>query len=129
MLSLQQQYQSSKIKLIVLEIHHKRDKNILFSVMYKPPNGDMTVFETFCEKLLSVNNETSKNIIFAGDLNINALDYVSNKKFQHFLSSMFEYNMVPTINRPTRVTRNTATAIDHIITNENRTFCHKEQFF
>ena len=97
--------------------------------MYKPPNGDMTVFETFCEKLLSVNNETSKNIIFAGDLNINALDYVSNKKFQHFLSSMFQYNMVPTINRPTRVTRNTATAIDHIITNENRTFCHKEQFF
>ena len=96
--------------------------------MYKPPNGDMTVFETFCEKLLSVNNETSKNI-FAGDLNIDVLDYLSNKKFQHFLSSMFQYNMVPTIHRPTRVTRNTATAIDHIITNENRTFCHKEQFF
>ena len=115
--------------MIVLEIHHKRDKNILFSVMYKPPNGDMTVLETFCEKLLSVNNKTFKNIIFAGDLNINVLDYVSNKKFQHFLSSMFQYNMVPTINRPTRVTRNTATAIDHIITNENRTYCHKEQFF
>ena len=30
---------------------------------------------------------------------------------------MFQYNMIPTINRPTRVTRNTATAIDHIITN------------
>ena len=30
---------------------------------------------------------------------------------------MFQYNMIPTINKPTRVTRNTATAIDHIITN------------
>ena len=47
----------------------------------------------------------------------NVLDYESNKKVQHFLSSMFQYNMIPTINKPTRVTRNTATAIDHIITN------------
>ena len=30
---------------------------------------------------------------------------------------MFSHNMIPTINRPTRVTRNTATAIDHFITN------------
>ena len=30
---------------------------------------------------------------------------------------MFEYNMIPTITRPTRLTRNTAAAIDHIITN------------
>ena len=60
--------------------------------------------------------KTSKNI-FAGDLNINVLDYESNKKVQHFLSSMFQYNMISTINKPIRLTRNTATAIDHIITN------------
>ena len=54
---------------------------------------------------------------FAGDLNINVLDYESNKKVQHFLSSMFQHNMMPTINKPTRVTRNAATAIDHMITN------------
>ena len=77
----------------------------------------MTVFETFCENLLSANDKTSENITFAGDLNINVLVYESSKKVQHFLSSMFQYNMIPTINTATRVTRNTATAIDHIITN------------
>ena len=30
---------------------------------------------------------------------------------------MFEFNMIPTINKPTRVTKYTATAIDNIITN------------
>ena len=85
--------------------------------MYKPPNGDIIVFEKFYENLLSAKDKTSKNIIFAGDLNINVLNEESNKKVQHFLSSMFQYNMIPTINKPTRVTRNTATAIDHIITN------------
>ena len=49
--------------------------------------------------------------------NINVLDCESNKKVQHSLSRMFQCNMIPTINKPTRVTRNIATAIDHIITN------------
>ena len=95
---------------------HKKNKNNLFGVMYRPPNNDMTVFERFCKNLLSANDKTSKNI-FAGDLNINVLDYESNKKVQHFLSSMFQYNMIPTINKPTRIIRNTTTPIDHIITN------------
>ena len=30
---------------------------------------------------------------------------------------MFSHNMIPTINRPTRVTRNTATATERFITN------------
>ena len=36
------------------------------------------------------------------------------KKFTHFLSSIFQYNMIPIINKQTRVTRNTATTTDHI---------------
>ena len=82
--------------------------------MCRSPNGDTTV--KFCENLFSANDKTSKNI-FAGDLNINVLGYESNKKIQHFLSSIFQYNMIPTINKPTRVARNTAIVIDHIITN------------
>ena len=51
---------SNDVESLCIEIHLKKYKNILFSVMYRPPKGDMTVFETFCEKLLSVNNKTSK---------------------------------------------------------------------
>ena len=65
---------SNDVESLCIEIHHKNDKNILFSVMYRPPNGDMTVFEKFCKNLLSANDKTSKNIISAGNLNINVLD-------------------------------------------------------
>ena len=50
-------------------------------------------------------------------MNINVLDYESNEKVQDFLSSMFQYNMILNINKPTHITRNTVTALDHIITN------------
>ena len=84
---------SNDVASLCTEIHHKKDKNILFSVVYRPSNSAMTVFENFCKAMLSANDETLKNIIFAGDLNINVLDYESNKKVQHFLSSMSQDNM------------------------------------
>ena len=97
------------VESLCIEWHHKKHKIIFFSVMYRPPNGDMTVFEKFSKQLLSANDKTSKSIIFAGDLNIKVLDYESNMNVQHFLGSMFLHNMIPTIIKPTRVTRNTAT--------------------
>ena len=75
--------------------------------MCRPPNGDMTVFEKSCGKLLSTNDQTSRNIIFAS-----VLEYEFSEKVQHLLISMFQYNVIPTMNKPTRVTRNTATATD-----------------
>ena len=35
------------------EMQHRKDKNILFNVVYRPSNGDITVFESFCKNLLS----------------------------------------------------------------------------
>ena len=82
----------------VLQIHRRKDKNVLFSVMSRTPSGNMTVFENFCKNLLSVSDKRLKNIIFADDLNISVLDNEPNKKVQHFLSSMFQYKMISTIN-------------------------------
>ena len=53
---------SNDVESLCIEIQHKKDKNILFSAMYTPPNGDITIFERFCENLLSANDQTSKNI-------------------------------------------------------------------
>ena len=53
----------------------------------------------------------------AGDFNMNLLDFERNKKIQNFLNIMFGHSMMPVINIPTRVTKNTATAIDHIFIN------------
>ena len=107
---------SDDVESLFIEIHHKKDTNMLFSVVYRLLNDDMTVFENFCKKMLSANDETLKNI-FGGDININVLDCESNKKVRHFLSSTSQYDMIPTVNRPTCITRNTAAAVDHIITN------------
>ena len=52
-----------------------------------------------------------------GDFNLNVMDFENNKKIQNFINLMFRYGMIPTINKPTQVTANNATAINHIIIN------------
>ena len=56
-------------------------------------------------------------MILAGDFNINVLDFEQNKKVQNFVNLMFQFGLIPTINKPTRVTNETISAIDQIITN------------
>ena len=53
----------------------------------------------------------------AGDFDINVLDFNGSKMVQNFVNLMFRHALIPTRNKPTSVTRNTAIAIDHIITN------------
>ena len=57
-----------------------------------------------------------KDITLAGVFNINLLDFDANKKVQYFVNLMFRFGMIPTINKPTHVTRQTTSTIDHIMT-------------
>ena len=84
---------------------------------YSPPNGDVKEFEKHLNKILSTNDILKKEVIMAGDVNMNLLDFEQNKKIQNFLNIMFGHGMMPVINKPTRVTKNTARAIDHIFIN------------
>ena len=87
------------------------------SVVYRPPNSKIEPFENFLKILFNENNNSNKNYHIAGDFNLNLLDHDKNKKFRDFLNLVYQNGMIPTINKPTRVTKKTATAIDHIITN------------
>ena len=104
------------IESLCLEINEK-SKNIILNLTYRPPNGDVKEFEKHLNKILSTNDILKKEVIMAGDFNMNLLDFEQNKKVQNFLNIMFGHSMMPVINKPTRATKNTATAIDHIFIN------------
>ena len=48
---------------------------------------------------------------------MNLLDYEKCKKVQEFLSLIYENSIITTINKPTRVTRQSAIATGHVLTN------------
>ena len=86
-------------------------------MLYRPPKGLAEPFEKFLSSIFENTNNSNKSFHIAGDFNLNLLDHEHCKRIQNFLNLLFENNMIPIINKPTRVTRTTATAIDHIVTN------------
>ena len=53
-----------------------------------------------------------------GDMNIDLLKCNCHNKTNEYLDNLFSYGFIPTISKPTRVTRSSATLIDHINTND-----------
>ena len=99
-----------------MEHLHEKRRNTLFNVVYKPSNGRIESFENFLKIFFNKNGNSNKNYHIARDFNLNLLDHDKHKEVQDFFNLIYQHGMIPTINKPTRVTKKTATAID-IITN------------
>ena len=52
-----------------------------------------------------------------GDCNIDILNYDSHSATAEFVDMLYSHAFLPLINRPTRITQNSATIIDNIFTN------------
>ena len=98
------------IESLSIEILNIQTRNIIFDVVYRPPDSDFNVCEPFFKKILSDSTTVNKTFFLASDFNINLLDLKTNKKVQSFVNLMFEFSMILTINKPTRVTEHTAEA-------------------
>ena len=105
------------VESLSIEILNKKCKNIIRNTIYRPPNGDIETCENYFKNLFAKNYTVNKHIVLAGDINLSMLDFENNKKVENFINVMFRYCMISTIDKPRRLTANTATAIDHIIIN------------
>ena len=101
-----------------LFIEAEVDKNaIVIGTVYKPPDTNVNIFNDHCKDLQrKISNERKKCIIMA-DFNIDLLKIDTNGQTTYFIHGMFASTFYPTISGPTKVTQQTATLIDNIITN------------
>ena len=103
--------------MFLVEFFNKNFKSIILNLTHQPPNGDPNELENHFKNILSKREITNKELVLVGDFNINILDFNESKLVQSFVNLMFQNGLILTVNKPTRVTRNTATTADHIITN------------
>jgi hypothetical protein len=101
----------------------KTKANIIVGEIYKPPNTSVMDFAENIETLLSVLCSKKYLCYLMGDFNINLLNADSHNPTNSFLNCMLSYNYFPLINRPTRITGQSATLIDNIFCNALELIC------
>ncbi|XP_065681549.1 uncharacterized protein LOC136095198 [Hydra vulgaris] len=98
-----------------IEIINKAIKNTFITALYRPPNGDYNQFENHINYLLP--KLIKKHVYLLGDFNLNFLNNKTDNHVARFINTLLQYSVFPIINKPTRVTKTTASIIDNIITN------------
>ena len=116
---LESAFNTLTVECVFIEIHGRQfgTKPIIIGEIYRPPGGSVDDFNECMNTCLSSVNKEGKLCYLLGDYNINLINVNSHNPTADLIDIMFSQAFVPLINRPTRVTANTSTLIDHIYTN------------
>ena len=107
---------------ITIKIKVSKSKFIILCNVYRPNSGPLANINTFnnhLEDLLkNINNDPSLNnfhdLILTGDFNIDLLKSNAHIDTNRYLDILLENDLYPTISKPTRISQNSASIIDHI---------------
>ena len=92
-----------------------KNGNIIIGSIYRPPNTSEKEFLQFIIDTIKVSKAEKKELILGLDHNLDLLKSHLHKNTQEFLNLLLDNNLTPTITKPSRITKSTATLIDNII--------------
>ena len=114
---------SSKLKeseCITVDIALKNGSHCIISSMYRPPNSDIPTFLASYNSLVcAMKRECPKGIIIGLDHNLDFLKCSKHCTTNDFIQNNLDVGLIPTITRPTRIMKTSATLIDNIIVSQN----------
>ena len=95
------------------------NNTVLLVNVYRSPSSNSSKFiESFDEILSKLRSHGRKQIVLAGDFNIDLIKHEYDEKSQNLIDTAASYGFTQVISRPTRITDHSATLIDHVYTNK-----------
>ena len=94
------------------------NKAIVVILIYRPPSTLVSKFNTVLSSMINDIQKENKYVFFMGDFNTNVSKQVKGSKDMEKFTNLFSSNsFLPLIDKPTRITRQSASLIDNIYTN------------
>ena len=104
-----------------------RRKKVIIGNIYRPPRETVENYTTFIgelEEILSTTLRNNKEIIIAGDFNIDLLKIKNSAHVNSFFEMMITCGFLPKITFPTRITSHSSTLIDNCFVKLSFDFSH-----
>ena len=107
-------------EVVTIEITLKSGKRCIVSSMYRAPNTTPQIFHCCYNSLVCTMKKMKPYAMIIGlDHNMDFLKSVQHGGTNDFIHGNLDMGLVPTIAKPTRITKSSATLIDNIIVSEN----------
>ena len=100
---------------LLLELN-RGDYRCILSNFYRHPNQPIESFTNFLESIFQTSLFLGNQVdyLVVGDLNIDLLKYDKNSDICNFIDMMISYNFQPLTILPTRISKTSATLLDHV---------------
>ena len=113
------------LETVFVEVLTPDNKNIAIGSIYRPGtrhpqltfSDQYAQFSELLSNLLSDVAAYSNNVFIYGDLNLDILKLTENKFIANYIDTIFSFGFLQRVLNPTRIFNNSATLIDHILTN------------
>ena len=89
----------------------------MVGVIYRHPKQDYARFRTAICKSLDILNKANTEYIIVGDINIDFLKYNLATNVTNYANYLNSFGCNVFVDKPTRITNNTASCIDHVYSN------------
>jgi hypothetical protein len=104
---------SCKKRYIIGNIYRTNAKYMSLSEKFQ-----FDTFMDFLNNILADCNDSNIPSYIAGDFNINVLNYDHDNLVSEYVNNIFLHGFLQIVTKPTRCTSNSATLIDHVLTND-----------
>lgn len=92
-------------------------KQVIVVNIYRPPRSSTEAIKMFSDEITQLFDcfKKSKNVIVAGDFNIDLIKFKNNNCTNDYLDNIVANGYIPKITNPTRLTNRTGTLIDNFL--------------
>lgn len=107
----------SSYERLFVTLPQEKGPDLIVGAIYRPPGLSLIEFNDDFFQLIPKLSGDRHQLILLGDYNIDMLKVNNHGPTMDFLNSLSSFFITPIINCPTRVTENTMSLIDNILTN------------
>lgn len=114
----------NNVWILSIEIIERKNLNGQYTILYHSPSTSDANFIKYFDEWVEKNHKDEEKHIICGDFNIDMSETSSKKCYKNRLNStIYENGLMQIMNEYTRITENTKTLIDLVITNTNEIEC------
>ena len=109
------------IESVWVKIETSKTSSRIIGSVYRPNTAPLADPINFISHLSTIvrniqSNSKKSKLYICGDYNLDLLKHHTHQATDDFISSIYDNTLLPLITKPTRITHNTATLIDNILT-------------
>ena len=102
---------------VELSVSKPMRKTVAINCIYRTPGSNMDMFIESLDKIFT-DNKPKTSMVICGDFNIDLLKYEEHVGSAKCIDTMYINGLYPLIDKPTRITQQSATLIDNIFRND-----------